>query len=188
MLINDRALLHFGRGPAREHDRRTASSTPDGGRGSREVCIVATGRHAPSQDMIGPDRTKPPDTAAMTGYGNAQRLVAGWTTQLFWQQANRHPTDTREVCVEKSMPHWSTMGPGRHSGPLRPDGSHAACQKPEKPPVNEHQQMHRLIDSQHAGWLLLLNTEFVDNSFRTVFRLRFPHGPPKTLVVQSFLV
>jgi hypothetical protein len=152
------------------------------------------------QDMIGLDRTNPSGTAAMIRYGNAHCLVAGWTTILFpsrWgvcadaihahRRANPHPTDAREARRWKSVPGPATRSPDRPTGPLRPGGPQAACQKPEKPPENEHQQMHRLIDSQHAGWLLLLSTKFVDNSFRTVFRLRFPHGPPKTLVMRSFL-
>ncbi len=173
----------IGGRPAREHDSRLASSTPDGGRGFRWVCIAATGEHPPPQDMIGSARTKPSGSATMTGYGNARRPEARRTAKLLQHKANPHPTHAREVCVWKFTPGRTTGGPNRRSSPLRPARTHAAWQEPEKPPENDHQQMHRLIDSPHAGWLLLLNTEFVENSFRTVSRLRFPCGPPKTLVM-----
>ncbi len=84
--------------------------------------------------MIGPERTKPWGPVAMTGYGDAQRLVAGWTTKLTSHRANPHPTDTWGIRVGKSMPGRTVKGPNRHPGQIWTGCLQAACQKPEKPP------------------------------------------------------
>ena len=49
-----------------------------------------------------------------------------------------------------SVPARTTKGPNRYTSPPRLDGTQAACQKLEKPPENDHQQMHRLTDSHNT--------------------------------------